>query len=199
MAQPPEYLSAAYWNERYRNKETGWDIGAISTPLKAYFDQLTDLSLRILIPGGGNSYEALYLAKMGFNDITIVDVSDVVTKQLSEKVAELGFHSIKILTMDFFDLEGEFDLIIEQTFFCALHPAKRNLYVHTIQKLLSGNGKLVGLLFNREFENNPPFGGNLSDYRQLFSKHLRILTLESCYNSIPARKGNELFLAVTKK
>ncbi len=193
----PEHLSADYWNDRYRKKQTGWDIGAISTPLKAYFDQLTDTSLRILIPGGGNSHEALYLAEKGFRYITIVDISDVVTQQLAEKVSRPGYSSIKILNMDFFALEGEFDLIIEQTFFCALFPAIRNQYVDKMFSLLVSSGKLVGLLFNREFEDNPPYGGNLSAYRQLFNKHFRIEILEPCYNSIPSRLGTELFLVAS--
>jgi Thiopurine S-methyltransferase (TPMT). len=49
------------WQERYLNQQTGWDIGEISQPLKAYFDQLTDKRMRILVPGGGNGYEAAYL------------------------------------------------------------------------------------------------------------------------------------------
>jgi len=40
-----------YWTERYHEHKTGWDIGYISTPLKAYFDQLTNKNLKILIPG----------------------------------------------------------------------------------------------------------------------------------------------------
>ena len=29
-----------YWENRYNNNETGWDIGYLSTPLKDYIDQL---------------------------------------------------------------------------------------------------------------------------------------------------------------
>ena len=65
--------------------------------------------------------------------------------------------------------------------------------------LLSGNGKLAGLLFNKEFPNNPPFGGNEKQYRQLFNPHFRIKVLEDCYNSIPEREGSELFLIAEKK
>jgi hypothetical protein len=48
-----------------RSNETGWDLGQVSPPLKAYIDQLTDKNLRILIPGCGNSYEAEYLLEKG--------------------------------------------------------------------------------------------------------------------------------------
>jgi hypothetical protein len=62
-----------------------------------------------------------------------------------------------------------------------------------MKSLLAGNGTLAGLLFNREFEQSPPFGGNSEGYRQLFLSAFRMLLLEPCYNSIPARAGSELF------
>ncbi len=192
MNTDPEFLSAAYWDERYRQQQTGWDIGAASGPLKAYIDQLTEKTISILIPGAGNAYEAVYLADKGFTNITIIDISAVLTSQLQEKLGN-GYPSITILTGDFFELEGSFDLILEQTFFCALYPALRMDYVRKMKSLLSGNGTLAGLLFNREFDQSPPFGGNSEAYRQLFLSSFRMLLLEPCYNSIPARAGTELF------
>jgi thiopurine S-methyltransferase len=61
-----ENLPAKFWDELYNTGQTGWDIGYVSTPLKAYFDQLSNQSLEILIPGAGNAYEAEYLYKNGF-------------------------------------------------------------------------------------------------------------------------------------
>lgn len=198
--QTPEYLSADYWDERYKNHQTGWDIGTISSPLKAYFDQLADKNIKILIPGGGNSYEAIYLAQNGFTHITVVDISRLVTTHLSADVQARGYQDfITVLHGDFFSLEGTYDLIVEQTFFCALNPINREAYTRKMAALLTGNGKLVGLLFNREFPDNPPFGGNEEAYRQLFSVHMRILKMSPCYNSIPARNGTELFLIAGKK
>jgi len=195
---PAEFLSANYWDERYRKQQTGWDIGHVSTPLKNYFDQLTDKNIRVLIPGGGNSYEAQYLYGKGFHNITIIDISKVVTEKIRNKFTAADFPGITILAGDFFELTGEYDLIVEQTFFCALDPSLREQYADHVKNLLSDNGKLVGLLFNREFETNPPFGGNIDEYRQLFSKGLRIGLLEICYNSIPERQGSELFLIACK-
>ena len=191
-----DFLSANYWNDRYLQNQAGWDIGYVSTPLKEYIDQLADKNIRILIPGGGNSYEAVYLLEKGFTDITVVDISDVVTDQLKTKYNSPYLH---IIHSDFFALEGQYDLIIEQTFFCALDPSLRGKYVQTVKKLLADNGKIAGLLFNREFDNHPPFGGNTEEYRQLFSSALRILVLEACYNSIPARAGAEIFLIACKQ
>ena len=51
-------LDSNSWNERYISKNTGWDAGKITQPLKEYFDQLNSKNIKILIPGCGNSHEA---------------------------------------------------------------------------------------------------------------------------------------------
>ena len=31
-------LDNSFWNLRYQNNQTGWDLGEISEPIKAWFD-----------------------------------------------------------------------------------------------------------------------------------------------------------------
>ncbi|MEO8174274.1 MAG: SAM-dependent methyltransferase [Sediminibacterium sp.] len=188
-----KHLPAEFWDDLYRREETRWDIGSVSTPIKEYIDQLHDKNIRILIPGAGSSYEAIYLAEQGFTDITVIDISVLVSDRLRKTIAS-SYPHIKIITGDFFLLNGQYDLIIEQTFLCTIPPSLRKNYVANVKELLTGNGKLAGVLFNREFDTNPPFGGNTEEYRQLFSSALRIKVLEDCINSIPARAGTEVFL-----
>ncbi len=192
-------MNQAYWDERYQQNKTGWDLGAISTPLKAYFDQLTDRNLRILIPGGGNSYEAEYLLQQGFTDVTVVDVSEIVVQKLTERLAPFLNESLTLLCQDFFSHSGQYDLIVEQTFFCALDPSLRPDYVRQMHGLLSKDGKLAGVLFDRDFVGGPPFGGNRAAYQHTLGKYLDILVLEPCYNSVPPRAGSEAFLIAQKK
>lgn len=189
------FLSQEYWNNRYLQHQTGWDIGTVSTPLKEYIDQLTDKDCSILIPGGGNSYEALYLLEQGFTDVTVIDLAPAVTEKLKHQTESYQPH-IKILTGDFFELNGQYDLILEQTFFCAIDPELRKNYVSKMAALLKPHGKLVGVLFNRDFDGGPPFGGNETEYRSLFSKTFSKIFIEPCYNSIPPRAGSELFVVL---
>lgn len=191
------FLSADYWNERYQAGTAGWDIGYPSTPLKDYIDQMKKKDLRILIPGGGNSYEAIYLLEQGFSNVTVIDLAPVVTNVLKEKLSAYR-NNIQIITGDFFELKEEYDLIIEQTFFCAIDPALRPAYVKQMHRLLASKGKLVGVLFNRGFEGGPPFGGNTEEYKALFQPYFSILTLSACYNSIPPRAGTEVFMILQK-
>ena len=102
---------------------------------------------------------------------------------------------ITIITGDFFEHKGQYDLILEQTFFCAIDPALRSCYVTKMHELLKPSGKLVGVLFNRSFDGGPPFGGSKEEYEQLFSKHLHIKKMELCYNSILPRQGAEIFFS----
>ncbi len=191
-------LSANFWDNKYKLAETGWDLGAISLPLKTYFDQLDNKTLRILIPGGGNSYEAEYLHDKGFTNIFVADIAQTPLQNISNRVPT--FPHENLLLQNFFDINLTFDLIIEQTFFCALNPLLRTKYSQKASELLNSNGKLVGLLFDTDFGNNyPPFGGNLEEYQRLFAPYFYLETFENCYNSHPARQGREAFINLRKK
>ena len=192
-------LDAKYWDERYDQHNDPWDLGKISTPLKEYIDQLTDKNIAILIPGCGNAYEAAYLLEKEFTNITLIDISALLVKAIEEKLYVYNGKQLHIICGDFFEHLGEYELIIEQTFFCALDPALREKYAATMYRLLKPGGKLVGLLFNREFKDGPPFGGNKMEYELLFRPKFTIEIMHDCYNSIAPRKGTELFFKVVKK
>ena len=189
-------LDKHFWEDKYLNNQTGWDIGHISPPLQAYFEQLPQKDLKILIPGCGNGYEAIWLAQNGFSNITVIDLASAPLAHINAAVPNL-IHTIQ---GDFFELEGQFDLIIEQTFFSALPPSLRKNYAAKMAELLKVNGLLAGLLFQIEFPfEGPPFGGTIDEYRALFAPHFEILTLETSNLSIKPRQGNEVFLELRKK
>lgn len=191
-------LDGDYWSNRYNNGTDIWDLGEVSPPIKNYIDQFTNKKLRILIPGCGNTYEADYLLQKGFTNVTVIDIAPVLVAQLKEKYK--GNPNIKIILGDFFKHEGEYDLILEQTFFCAIDPGLRKDYVAKMPELLAPNGKLVGVLFNRRFEEQgPPFGGTQNEYEPMFAKNFIFKTFEPCYNSFIKRKDAELFINLVKK
>lgn len=193
-----ENLDASYWDNRYVNNEHRWDLGEVSPPIKVYINQLKDQSIRILIPGGGNSYEAEYLFNIGFKNVYVVDVSETALKNIKSRVPD--FPNEQLIRSDFFQLDMTFDLIIEQTFFCAINPNLRASYVKKMNTLLSQKGKLVGLLFDQPLHvDKPPFGGNKLVYTELFETKFHIQKMEACYNSISHRQGNELFFIVKRK
>jgi len=186
-------LNETYWSERYKNNQTGWDIGYASPAIINYFSSIKHKNVHILIPGGGNGYEAEALYKMGFENLYLLDITDEPLLNFAGRNAD--FPKKQLLKEDFFMHSGQYDYIIEQTFFCALKPDLRRQYVEKMSELLKPDGILVGLLFNRVFDKNgPPFGGTQSDYLTLFEDHFKVLTISESAESIPERLRHELFI-----
>ena len=191
-------LSSDFWNNKYKNNKIGWDIGEVSPPLKAYFDQLTNKDLKILIPGGGNSYEAEYLFNVGFKNVYVVDLSQIALENIKTRIP--AFPDAQLIHSDFFDIETTFDLVIEQTFFCAINKSLRENYAQKMKELLNKHGKLVGLMFDAVLnENHPPFGGNKKEYTTYFESHFSMDIFTKCYNSFHNRQGMELFVKFIKE
>ena len=185
-----------YWTQRYEAHMTGWDIGHPSTPLKEYIDQLSDKNIRVLIPGAGNAYEAEYLFRQGFSKVFVLDISPAPLAAFKQRVPE--FPQDQLIQANFFEHEADYDLILEQTFFCSFYPTRENRSMYGAQtaKLLRPGGKLTGLWFKHplvENSNKRPFGGSREEYLTYLEPHFKMRTFEDCYNSIPPRMGNELF------
>ncbi len=188
--------TASYWSLRYKENLTGWDLAQPSPPITAYMDQLKDKGTKILIPGAGNAYEAEYLFASGFLNTYILDIAHEPLEQFAERNPD--FPPDQIIYGDFFQHQGKYDLILEQTFFCSFPPLRerRTAYAKKMSDLLHPKGKLVGLWFDFPLTGDMekrPFGGSKSEYLEYFTPHFFIKTFEPAYNSISPRMGNELF------
>jgi SAM-dependent methyltransferase len=185
-------LNEQYWEQRYQNNDTPWDIGYPSPAFVDFMSKVDFKTKSILIPGAGNAYEAHWLLEHGATDVTVVDISQLVVAKLKKEVGDSGV--IKVINLDFFKLEGQFDYIFEQTFFCALQPQLRKDYVAKMNSLLSANGMLFGLLFNTVFDRQgPPFGGDSNEYFELFSPVFTYFEVDYHPLSIPPRINSEIF------
>jgi SAM-dependent methyltransferase len=190
-------LDKDFWNNRYVGNQIGWDLGAPSTPLKDFIDTLQDKAIRILIPGCGNAYEAEYLHQQGFTNVFVIDIAPLALKGLQERVPE--FPKDHLVLGNFFEHQSEYDLILEQTFFCALNPDLRTTYAKKMSELLTPKGKLAGVMFNHTLtEKGPPFGGSVEEYSGYFENYFEIKSLAPCENSIKPRLGSELWLELIR-
>jgi len=194
-----EKFDQSYWDNRYKENDIPWDIGY---PAPAIIDHLAKLDLTekdILIPGGGNSYEAQWLLENSSASVTVIDLSPTLIEALKQRFNAFGSR-IRLIQGDFFDHDASYDIIIEQTFFCALSPHLRTEYVSKMYALLKAKGTLCGLMFNMTFEKNgPPFGGSAEEYQSLFEFHFENIKLHQTSLSIPPRKGNEIFIEINKE
>jgi SAM-dependent methyltransferase len=195
-------FDVAYWQARYATPgRAGWDAGRTTPPLRAYFDQLPVASQpRILIPGAGRAYEAEYLHRLGFRQVVVADLAPEPLAELAARVPD--FPTENLWLADFFALPPteQFDLLIEQTFFCAIDPSLRPAYAQQCATLLRPGGKLVGLLFDTEFAgaSEPPFGGSREEYRAYFAPYFEFVHFDTAYNSLAPRAGRELFICLQK-
>ena len=116
--------------------------------------------------------------------------------------ARTQFPAAHLLHPDFFALPPlpPYDLIVEQTFFCALDPALRPAYARQCAALLRPGGTLMGLLFDTDFgpEPEPPFGGSREEYRAYFAPYFDFRHFETANNSLKPRQGRELFICLKK-
>lgn len=180
-----------YWNNKYINNEHRWDIGYASPAITNYFDNINDKSVKILIPGCGSGYEGEYLIKQGFKNVFLLDISIEAKKRFLERCPNFDNFYIE----DFFSFKGEFDYIVEQTFFCALDPNLREDYAIKMKSLLNYNGKLIGLIFNDKLnKEQPPFGGSRDEYEGVFSPIFNNVNISICKKSIKERMGREFFI-----
>ena len=193
-------LDNSFWNIRYQNNQTGWDLGEISNPIKKWFDNQENKKINILIPGAGKGHEVKYGFENGFENIFYMDFSSRASDLFKEICPR--FPKDQILIGDFFSLKKPlfFDVIIEQTFFCAIDPTLRPNYIKKTNEILKENGKIIGLLFNREFDTNgPPFGGTEKEYRGLFNSKFNFKKFENSLLSSLPRKEYEFWIELIKK
>jgi len=191
-------LTADYWNQRYREDNTPWDLGDVSPAIKHYMDGWTDRDARILIPGAGRAYEALYLHQQGFPNVYVCDWAPEAFHYLRSQAPD--FPVDHQLVGDFFALDLTIDLLIEQTFFAAIDPSRRTDYVHRAASLIRPGGWLIGLLFDGELNRpGPPFGATRDTYRSLFSGAFQLEELDTAQHSVDARRGMEVFVRFSVK
>ena len=194
-------LDKNYWKNRWQTGATGWDAGEATTPIREFVDYLvskkTDKNIRILIPGAGSGHEAIYFYKNGFHNITVCDWAEEALAKLKMQLPELTDQ--QLVVSDFFDLNGVFDMIIEQTFFCAINPDLRPQYARKCFELLDTEGGIFGVLFGKHFDaQGPPFGGTKEEYLGYFEPYFDIKNMDKCRNSIAPRMDSELWIHLEK-
>ena len=183
-------MDVNYWSLRYQKEQTGWDIGEASRPLVQLFKGFEDKEAKILIPGCGNAYEAEYLFNEGYQNVHLIDIAKEPLNDFIKR--NPNFPPDQVLLGDFFKHIGSYVIIVEQTFFCAINPKLRSVYVDKCHELLNHEGRILGVLFNRDFEGGPPFGGNINQYESLFKQKFSNVKFEYSKYSIEPRSGSEV-------
>lgn len=69
-------MEKEFWEQRWIDQQTGWDIGYASPAIVDYFNNIENNDIKILIPGCGNAYEAEAIYQMGFHNVWIIDIAE---------------------------------------------------------------------------------------------------------------------------
>ncbi|KYG41912.1 hypothetical protein M433DRAFT_7579 [Acidomyces richmondensis BFW] len=197
----PEDQSAR-WNKMWEEQTTPWDRKAPSPALLDTLKERTDIlgsplredgaRLRAFVPGCGRGYDVMALASFGY-DAYGLDVSELAIQAAEKERDSAGMEEkypvsdtsrgrggMKFINADFFKDDflvktggGNFDLIYDYTFLCALPPDWRPRWAKRMSQLLSPTGHLICLEFplaKPPKDPGPPFGLSAELYKELLSR-----------------------------
>ena len=189
------------WQRHYDEDDLGWDLGHVAPPFVDLLESNAIMPCKTLVPGCGRGHEVIFLAENGF-DLTAVDYSIGAVNHLNSVILERKLN-IKVLNLDFFELDSThdrlYDLLIEQTFFCAISPSQRPLYVETVARILKKGGMIAGLFYHTGQEGGPPFNTTRQDIIKYFSGSFEIRELIRAKNSAEKRRDKEWLAILIKK
>ncbi len=192
----------SFWNQRYLDKNTGWDLGQVAPPFVRLVESgMLPVGGRVLIPGAGRCHEGIYLAGCGF-DVTCVDFAPEAVREARDAADRAGV-KMEVLEEDFFELDprihGRFDYLIEHTCFCAIDPSMREAYAEKSFQMIRPGGMLIGLFYAHGREGGPPWTTTESEIRTLFAKRFDLIDLAVSDCSVDSRKGEELLGRLQRK
>ena len=175
---PTGPLDVGAWNERWTRGDTPWDMGGPAPPFVGALARGTIAPPgRVLVPGCGSGHDARLLASHGFS-VTAVDLApQAIERARSLSRDTLAAHAVDFRVADLFALPPDlapFDVVLEHTCFCAIHPRRRDAYVDAVAAALAPRGVLLGLFFVFEAEEGPPFGASGAEIRHRFARRFTI-------------------------
>lgn len=197
-------LSVRFWEGRYQDNLTSWDIGEPAPPLVDFLaSPQAPTSGKVFVPGCGRGHEALYLAGHGFKVLGL-DFAPSAVEYCRRQAHERGLDECANFEQhDLFQLppsfNSVFDFAVEHTCFCAIDPSLRPNYVQVIHDILKPGGKLWAIFWAHNRQGGPPYGTSAAEIRRLFSPLFDIEQLDRAKRWYPSRKGEELWGVLSRK
>ena len=200
MDEESKEYSREDWQDHYDSNDLGWDLGQVAPPFVELREKGKLPLGKVLVPGCGRGHEVIFLSENGF-EVTGIDFSEGAVTYLGNALKKRNLKG-RVLHQDFFSLDdthdGVYDLVIEQTFFCAISPRQRQDYVLKVSRMLKPGGMLVGLFYHTDKQGGPPYNTTREDIETHFSENFEIQELDKTSLSSEQRKGKE-WLGILKK
>ena len=198
-----EHTKPEFWEELYTVNDIGWDLSGSSPPFRELITNLNLENKKVFVPGCGNGYDVIELAKNGA-EVWAIDFAKNPLENLQQY---LNFNNTKIhlILSDIFEISNffynKFDYVFEYTCYCAIDPSQRKKYRDLIHQILLNGGKFISLFFpilKPETDDGPPFGVNLKNTLKMFEQKFKIMQINKSINSHPKRMGNEILVVMKK-
>lgn len=205
----PTMTTMEFWQSRYDSRDTPWDLGGPSP----HFERLLQQSPawlqppgRVAVLGAGRGHDAARFAQAGFTVVAF----DYAPGALAEAQRLYGDWvtqgCLRLEQMDVLTLGREkdtpwthaFDWVLEHTCFCAIHPQSRPDYVRTVKRILQPAGCLVGVFWEHDGQDGPPYSSTLDDVQRVFGPEWRIRTGDTG-EAAPGRRGTERLLFIRRE
>lgn len=135
---------ADFWDERYAAGTTPWDAGGAPVEFRRLVASLRPGS-RLLVPGCGLGWEIDLALERGLQVVAI----DISRGAVNAARTRLGARAEGVVFQaDFFTAAlGEFDVIYERAFVCALPPRLWADWAARCAELLAPGGRIAGYFF----------------------------------------------------
>tara|TARA_B100000287_G_scaffold395538_1_gene410457 strand:+ start:535 stop:1140 length:606 start_codon:yes stop_codon:yes gene_type:complete len=193
-----------FWNDRYLDENTKWDLGG-PTPILSHYLKTKNNIGRVCVLGCGKGHDAIEFSKYQ-NDVHAVDFSEEALKDLKQRASNENA-KINIHNKDIFLLpnshEDFFDMVYEYTCYCAIDPDRRADYFSMVHSILKKNGLFFGIMIplDKDVYNDegPPFGVSIKQIEELTASYFDIVENQFSKYSIEPRKGREKILVLKKK
>lgn len=177
-----EVSRSDYWEQRWAQGESGWDLGGPCPVFAALLDSpLAPPTGRVAFPGCGAGHDVALFREHGY-DATGYDFAVDAEHVEPLDVFELGSR-----------FPQAFDVIVEYTCYCAIDPARRAEYAAALHAALKPGGQLIGLMYpiRPPDDDGPPFAVQEAEIRDVFGRGLELLHFGTPDNSVERRLGKE--------
>ena len=194
--------SPVFWNDRYLDGNTKWDIGGATPIITDYLGNKQNSIGKVCILGCGNGHDAMEFSRYD-NDVYAVDFSDEAIKNLKNLSIKNNL-TINLIKDDIFHLVRKysdyFDMVFEYTCFCAIDPSRRIEYFNLVYSILNDNGLLFGIFIplDKSTDDGPQFRVSIDEIKDLVEG--KFIILENFFSalSIDKRKNREKVLILKK-
>ena len=176
-SESPNVRASHFWEQRYRDNRTGWDLGGPTPAFVAYLEgPRRPEPGKILVVGCGKGHDVLLFARHGF-DALGVDFAPSAVEIGTRAAQEAGLaDTARFEQADIFDLPARypahFDYLLERACYCAIDPIDRARYVETAAALLKPGGRIIGQFFlGPQTRPGPPFAATVDELKRSFAPH----------------------------